>query len=781
MGLSKKMHREKFIRRIMKYGYSRRTAANWYKRTRRDYRLFGDQYSEEELKSAHDRGFLAKSIDAYNLNENKDLDYITDLQYLFLAPINSNYSKWIRDRLTVTRTLSDYKKYFNNIYFSLVPRDGEVLIFSTTETNDRPFTFDDIKKEILTGKCLLLTPSYWNTVRKKYEIIYKQDTLFINEEPSSFEDLEEIIQGLPAEYILTRVAVMAEFCEPSLTRRHYLQLYMTNDLDREDELLEALIYYRSDENGDIHLGDHQESDDDVVSAKDVEKIDKEIAEDEGWTDKTRRISDKPEDWEAGVNKRNGQADSAVEIVDIKDGSFVVDGVTHVIKHWEEIVKVAKSICTDMRQISFFTMSICITRNGFKIIHFNASPTLPPLLYGDKLRKYLLTRYDEKLSSYKYGRKELYEAIKTSRFHKFVKKKCRPGMRPYMQRLWFDAVKDDLRHTKGVSLKKKIWAWKHGFLSYRYWQYGLNEDNYKDFLSDYQYHWLNRINGMYQIWINDKTTFRFALSDFKKYIPDYYFVIFRRGSSRNMIRSMHDCPDDIPENFDGLIELLKREKQLALKPSAGTHGDGFYRIAYEDGKFYMNDDVVTEEEMRERIRNFHSFYLVTAFINMNKELKKIYPKSVNSVRIMVINRKGYNPKIMQSYMRIGSDATNYTDNVGRGGICVMVDVETGEMYQPETIANHIFTPCPVHPDTGVPVAGTIPNWELVKSELIRLCQSMPENEYLGFDIAITDDAFEIIEINIHQDLHKVDTHSDEIREYFRDKLKDKARRYGLEDY
>ena len=52
---------------------------------------------------------------------------------------------------------------------------------------------------------------------------------------------------------------------------------------------------------------------------------------------------------------------------------------------------------------------------------------------------------------------------------------------------------------------------------------------------------------------------------------------------------------------------------------------------------------------------------------------------------------------------------------------------------------------------------------------------------AFDIAITDDGFKIIEINIHQDLHKVAEHSEEFKAFFRDKLALKAKQYDLKKY
>ena len=50
--------------------------------------------------------------------------------------------------------------------------------------------------------------------------------------------------------------------------------------------------------------------------------------------------------------------------------------------------------------------------------------------------------------------------------------------------------------------------------------------------------------------------------------------------------------------------------------------------------------MTKDEIIDLIKDLRSFYVITEYINMNAKLKKIYDKSVNSVRVMVINRNGY---------------------------------------------------------------------------------------------------------------------------------------------
>ena len=210
--------------------------------------------------------------------------------------------------------------------------------------------------------------------------------------------------------------------------------------------------------------------------------------------------------------------------------------------------------------------------------------------------------------------------------------------------------------------------------------------------------------------------------------------------------------------------------------AGTHGDGFYCLSYEKGQICANGEPCGIEGLQKIIDEMKVFYIVTEYLEMHSALKKIYAKSVNTVRMMVINEHGYDPKIMQTYMRIGSEKTGFTDNVGYGGICVFINKETGELYKPETIKDHVFYDCPVHPDTGTPIAGFLPNWELVCTKVLEMSRYLSELEYLGFDIAITEEGFQILEINIHQDLHKVADFDPEVKAFFRRKLKLKRSQY-----
>lgn len=439
-----------------------------------------------------------------------------------------------------------------------------------------------------------------------------------------------------------------------------------------------------------------------------------------------------------------------------------------IPEWNKTIMVIKELSEKIKQIRFFTLSIVINSEGkVKVKSASDKPFLPRIPYSDQLLSYVKGLVMERKSNIE-NVKTRYNKIKRSLFAKWVAKHCPNGMRPYMEKMWLYSLKEDFKY-KGTTLKQKKWSWNRGFLSYRIEQYNLTEDNYMNYLSDYQYHWLNRINNYFQIWINDKTTFRYVLEPFKDNIPKYYFNIFRQGDNLK-IEKMIDCPSEIENSVDGIINLLELKEKLVFKASAGTHGDGFYCLEFKGNKFYANGEEKDREEIEKIIVSQKSYYLVTSYINMSSGLKKIYPQSVNTIRVAVVNRHGYNPEIMQTYMRIGSSKTGYTDNVGYGGICAMIDIETGKLYNPEKLVDHKYIPCLEHPDTKVRIDSlTVPHWKEVCEGVKRISRLMPELEYLGFDVAITEESFEIVEINIHQDLHKVADHSDKYRQFYKDKI------------
>ncbi len=723
MKIRERIRMEKKKLPMMMKGYSRSMVNAWVRATQKDEKAYRKDYKRATIRAMHEKGYLMPSMKRYDLRGEPALDYITDFDYLYLQPFNSSLSKWLEDIITTNRVLKDHAEHCRKVYYSIVQRDGRNLVFRA-DHEDREYLGEDMLETVREQGFLELRPASWDSSRDRYTLEYVEDELLVNGYPTDTRMFKRsILNRLEGSYVLAEKVSMQYTFSSGETADHSLKLWMANDCGDGPKILFATI--------SIY-----------------------------WNEGPRKV------------RRH-----ATLPFDIETGSFVFEEETITVPGWDTMRGQLLAVSGALQAISYYTCTISLQQEGgFKFLHFSGSPSLPEVAFGAEMNDYLKAKLERRKAAPKPSFSSRWKKLKDMVVNKLTGRLCRRGMRPYMRRLWIDSVISDFLHTKGLSLGKKIWCWKRGYMSYRSYQYGLTEENYKHFLSDYDYHYLNRINNDYQKWINDKTTTRLILEPFKEYVPDYYFSIFNRNGETE-IATMWDCPEGIPASFDGLFEMLRTKGILAMKPSAGTHGDGFYCLTYENGAYTVNGEIRTEEQIIELITGFKSFYIVTEYIVMHDWLKEIYGKSVNTIRVMVINRKGYNPKIMQTYMRIGSSRTGFTDNVGYGGICCMVNKETGELYQPETIKDHKFYDCPNHPDTGTPISGFLPNWDLVCEKVKEISAYLCELEYLGFDIAITQEGFYLLEINIHQDLHKVALFDDEMLGYFHEKIVAKRRIYG----
>lgn len=311
------------------------------------------------------------------------------------------------------------------------------------------------------------------------------------------------------------------------------------------------------------------------------------------------------------------------------------------------------------------------------------------------------------------------------------------------------------YKKGLWPEEQIyWAHSRGFLADKIAAYKLNDTNYLDYLSDYDYYRLWPLNNPYRIWINDKLTLKYILPGnlFGKYLPEYYFYIEERG-----IMKLLDCQDDqYQNNVSGIIKLLKHKKKLAMKLVNGTCSNNFFKLSWNDNSIYVNAVPYTPEEFRCFI-NDHLHYLITEYLIPSNTMRLIHDK-IHTLRLMVINEHGNDPRIVHGYLRFGTNQHGEANFLNKSSDCkasfdfyVNVNIETGQFGDALKVYPDKIIPTPNHPDTGVLAAGIIPNWEELVTKVLEISRYLFQVEYSGFDIGITEDGFKIMEINSHQEI------------------------------
>ncbi len=341
------------------------------------------------------------------------------------------------------------------------------------------------------------------------------------------------------------------------------------------------------------------------------------------------------------------------------------------------------------------------------------------------------------------------------YEKLLEEVRKLGMDYRWAKMFVKKLKDD-EDAFSVEDEKKRWALERGFYPGRVTLYDLTEENYRDYIPDYNYFMLHPLNNHFLKWL-EKTTLKYVLNSngCEQTMPDYYVYVENDGSFTYLM----NAPEHIEKNKDFLLNLLKFKGVLAMKPNSGTSGGfGFIKLELKDDKFFENNkeiDMTRFLEIRDSMRN----YIITEYVHQHKELAAIWPDSECTLRvIMVKNPKKdlYTPATWScavSYARFGTSVSGGASNLSSGGVGVGFDFETGK-YKDFSIRYKRFCPdgewiLKEHPDTKACWNKlSLPNWQKVKTMIDGICSHVSSLDYLGLDIIITEEGMKLCEINSH---------------------------------
>lgn len=295
-------------------------------------------------------------------------------------------------------------------------------------------------------------------------------------------------------------------------------------------------------------------------------------------------------------------------------------------------------------------------------------------------------------------------------------------------------------------------------------YGLTDENYTDYISDFDYFRVHPFNNHFAIWINDKVTLKYTIPSMFRTLegrdlsimPEYYLYIENDGYYSYLM----DSPQQLLRDEDYLLNLLKDKKTLALKPSRGTCGYGFVRLEYDDGMIRANGKVLDEQAFKKFEKGLNG-YIVTEYIYQHPLLDRVWKDSVCTLRVIALKNRqdifdGGRIDVIASYARFGTNKSHGASNLSSGGVGVPYNFDNGifgeNFYQHLKYADNGCLTSAVHPDTKVSLRGEkLPHWEIVRDVVYSVCDYFSSLEYFGFDIMITEEGVKICEINTLPDL------------------------------
>ena len=297
--------------------------------------------------------------------------------------------------------------------------------------------------------------------------------------------------------------------------------------------------------------------------------------------------------------------------------------------------------------------------------------------------------------------------------------------------------------------KYFWAVKRGFKRTAVDILGITKENEYNFLSSTEYREKHPYNNAYSSIIDNKLYLPMLLSDYKEYLPEYYFFIDEYGL-------LELTGEQRRVDYESFFDKLNEKKILCLKHCYSSLGQGFLLVKEESTGFSINGESKTKNDILNTIKNL-SNYIVTEYIYQHSYSSNICSTSLNSIRfVFIYDGESRTFRHVRSFHRFGCNGA-VVDNLAAGnGICTFIDIEKGTLtnkseFNYKGSGNRIVYDV-VHPDNNILLTGVvIPRFFEVRDKVIEILNKKSFLKFCGFDIAITEDSFKIVEINSLPDL------------------------------
>lgn len=190
------------------------------------------------------------------------------------------------------------------------------------------------------------------------------------------------------------------------------------------------------------------------------------------------------------------------------------------------------------------------------------------------------------------------------------------------------------------------------------------------------------------------------------------------------------------------KYLKGKKEVIVKPLSLSCGKGVEKIKVnsKDAEELYNKLMSTDQTLVEDVAI------------QNKVINDLYPLSVNTIRIVTLNKV-----VVAALLRIGNHG-NVVDNFNHEGMVTTINISTGIIEYPAIDkSGNVYE---VHPETKKKIIGTkIPMWDEVKKLCIEACDVVPEIGYVGWDVCLGEEKPFLIEGNDFpgHDLYQLPVH------------------------
>lgn len=333
----------------------------------------------------------------------------------------------------------------------------------------------------------------------------------------------------------------------------------------------------------------------------------------------------------------------------------------------------------------------------------------------------------------------------------------------------------------MSLRHRLWLWRHGFLSKDGIAYGLTRNDHRQYLSNYEARRAGLINGRWSVVNANKLVFHRMLERFDEHRMTVYgrtrhgrFTPVdelagagtedERTHTPMQVSETHS--DGVPSSAarttttEWLDNRLRTGETLVLKPIYGGMGKGILVCSWADGTHYVNGTAKTPAEFDAVVSDLDN-YLVCEFVEQAAYADEWFPDASNTLRIVTMwDAERDEAFVPMAVHRIGTQQSAPVDNCSQGGLTAEIDLETGEVGRgaqpPYADESDWHT---THPDTGARIEGTsVPGWPTIRDEIVDIAATFTNVPYIGWDVIVTGNGdFTIVEANNNPDTRLLQVH------------------------
>lgn len=186
------------------------------------------------------------------------------------------------------------------------------------------------------------------------------------------------------------------------------------------------------------------------------------------------------------------------------------------------------------------------------------------------------------------------------------------------------------------------------------------------------------------------------------------------------------------NFKEFNNFFNKHKNIIAKIVDGEGGHGIEKFTYTN----ENDAKTIYKELLDKKE-----ILIEECITQHKDVSKLYPKSVNTLRLFTFY-DGKNSVVLNHVFKFGNGGI--TDNFSSGGMYTFTD-DNGTIIVPAIDReDKIFE---IHPETKEKIIGyQVPFFKEACELVCQAAKEIEEIKYIGWDVAISEKGPVIIEGN-----------------------------------